>query len=239
MTLKATLARLEQIALSHRQINHFFIGDFEQFANNGDINYPACFCELKPTGQISKTDHYCYYNFTIYFFDLLDISVDSGNNENDITSDLSSIAQDYVALLNYTEFQNDWGVSVDNAMNIAKYQLADLTVGVSVDITIGTIFDNNRCQVPTTGLTVETEQDRSIVQNYIYVGQGTEGNGSTFGTLANKLLLLVFKGDKLLVPTEGTPTVDEYKFNYATGQFTFGNDIEDGQIIQILNKNSL
>jgi hypothetical protein len=54
--------------------------------------------------------------------------------------------------------------------------------------------------------------------------------------LANKYINLVFKGDKRLVPTTGTPTPDEYIYDSAMGLFSFGNDIEIGQVIQILYK---
>lgn len=74
------------------------------------------------------------------------------------------------------------------------------------------------------------------IGNYLYQGTGAEGTSVTIGALIGFTILLIFKGDKLLAGTTGTPGVDEYKFNASTGKIDFGNDIENGQLIQILNK---
>jgi hypothetical protein len=235
MTLKQVIRRLEGIATAHRQIKTVFVGDFDEFLSNGEIVYPACFIELAEQATISKVDRQTTYGFTIHFFDLLDLSVDSAANEFEAKSDLSSIAQDYMALLNYSEYK-DWDISESNQMKVAKYQLADVTVGVSVNCNISTRYNSNRCQVPATDLPVENDNSMSIIANLIYEGLGNEGTSKTFATLINRTILMLFKGDKLLTATTGTPTVNEYKFTSSTGLFEFGNDIEQGQYIQILNK---
>ena len=149
MTLKQTISRLQTLAESHRQINHFFIGGFDEFLDDEDVTYPALFCELKPDSTISLTNRVANFNFTFYFFDLMDTANRSLANVWDVTSDMASVAQDYIALLkdqNYT----DWEVGDDYNMTIRDYELQDLTCGVSVDVTIGIRFDANRCQVPNT-----------------------------------------------------------------------------------------
>jgi len=149
MTLKQTISRLQTLAESHRQINHFFIGGFDEFLDDEDVTYPALFCELKPDSTISLTNRVANFNFTFYFFDLMDTANRSLANVWDVTSDMASVAQDYIALLkdqNYT----DWEVGDDYNMSIRDYELQDLTCGVSVDVTIGIRFDANRCQVPNT-----------------------------------------------------------------------------------------
>jgi len=147
MTLKQIIQRLEELALSHRQINHFFIGSPDEFLDNADVVYPALFCELKQDGNVSLTDRVANFNFTFYFFDLMDTANKSLQNVWEVTSDMSSVAQDYLALLYDVEYK-DWEVGSEYALNIVDYQLQDLTCGVSIDVTIGIRFDANRCQVP-------------------------------------------------------------------------------------------
>jgi hypothetical protein len=167
MTLKQVIKRLKGIALAHRQINHFFIGDFSEFLANGEVIYPACFVELNEQATISKADKLTTYPFIIHFFDLLDNSIDSNANEFEIKSDLSSIAQDYMALLNYSEYR-DWDISETNQMKIAKYQLADVTAGVSISCNISTRYNSNRCQAPVTGLPTETDFNNGYYVPNIY-----------------------------------------------------------------------
>lgn len=149
MTLKQTISRLQELAESHKQINHFFIGGFDEFLDDEDVVYPALFCELKSDSNISLSDRVANFNFTFYFFDLMDTANRSLANVWDVTSDMASVAQDYIALLKDQEY-TDWEVGDDYNMTIRDYELQDLTCGVSVDVTIGIRFDANRCQVPTT-----------------------------------------------------------------------------------------
>jgi hypothetical protein len=149
MTLKQVISRLTELAESHRQINHFFIGGFDEFLDDEDVVYPALFCELKSDSTISLANRVANLNFTFYFFDLMDTANRSLENVWDVTSDMASVAQDYLALLKDQEY-TDWEIGDDYNMTIRDYELQDLTCGVSVDVTIGIRFDANRCQVPTT-----------------------------------------------------------------------------------------
>ena len=149
MTLKQVISRLTELAESHQQINHFFIGGFDEFLDDEDVVYPAIFCELKSDSTISLANRVANLNFTFYFFDLLDTANRSLANVWEVTSDMASVAQDYLALLKDQGYK-DWEVGDDYNMTIRDYELQDLTCGVSVDVTIGIRFDADRCQVPTT-----------------------------------------------------------------------------------------
>lgn len=236
LTLNQVIKRLETLALSHKQINHFFIGDIDEFLDDSDVQYPALFCEIKPSRN-SRTERLTTFNFSFYFLDLVGLSSDSLRNEWDVKSDMTSIALDYLAMLMYSGYQSDWDISTDSSMEFADYQLQDLASGVRIDVGVSVRFDANRCQVPADNITFETSNSDMIVQNYIYTGQGTDGQSLTVATLSNKKILLLLKGDKAVTPTSGTPTVNEYKYTAATGGFEFGNDIENEQIIQILWRN--
>lgn len=149
MTLKQVIQRLRTLAIDHGQINHFFIGGFDEFLDDADVTYPAVFCELKPDSNISLENRVANLNFTFYFLDLIDTANRSLENVLDVTSDMSSVAQDYIALLTDVGYY-DWEVSDEYDISFLDYELQDLTAGVSVDVTIGIRFDANRCQVPTT-----------------------------------------------------------------------------------------
>ena len=146
LTLKQVITRLQALAESHAQINHYFLGDFDEFLDNEDVIYPACFAEINRNGNIALTDRLAKYQFTFYFFDLLDIANNSLQNEWEVKSDMSSVAQDFVAMLNYNGFA--WVLNTEYAMQISDYQLQDLTAGVAVTVEIGLRFDANKCQVP-------------------------------------------------------------------------------------------
>jgi len=230
MTLNQVIKRLKGIALSHRQINHFFIGDFDQFLSNGEVVYPACFVELTEQATISKSDRQTTYSFTIHFLDLLDNAIDSNANEFEIKSDLSSIAQDYMALLNYSEYK-DWDISETNTMKVAKYQLADVTAGVSIDCKISTRYDSNRCQVPATGLPTETDYNNGFYVPNIYafsklkiVVNGATGSPTVnTQTYQNNVLKGAIDLLDMTINKQAFYVGEDFTFNATTGTITFVN----------------
>jgi len=146
LTLKQVVARIGALATSHKQINHFFIGNFDEFLDGPDVVYPACFAELDRTGVVSLTDRLCKYSFTFHFFDLMDIANNALQNEFEIKSDMLSVAMDFLAMLNYFGFQHSWVIAEEYDLTIRDYQLQDLTAGVSINVEIGVRFDANKCQ---------------------------------------------------------------------------------------------
>lgn len=233
LTLNQVIKRIETLALNHRQLNHFFVGDPVEYLTNGDVRYPACFLELQGS-RIDKEARQTIFSFRFWLCDLEDIAIDSSANEIELQSDLTSICEDIVAMLAFTEY-TDWDVFTPGNIQYFKDKFEDLVIAAAMTIEIGVRFDANRCQVPT-DLTFEIDKEM-IIQNYIYTGTGSEGTSVTIASLVSKNILMLFKGDKLLTPTSGTPGVNEYRYTYTTGGFEFGNDIESGQVIQILNKN--
>ena len=234
LTLNQVIQRIETLALAHKQINHFFIGDPVEFLTNGDVRYPACFVELI-NSRVDRQEKYTTYNFRLWLCDLADVATDSQENEWEVKSDLTSIAEDMVAMLGYTEYR-DWDIFTPGDIQYYTQKFEDLVIAAAMTVSIGVRFDANRCQAPADAVTFETQQDM-IVNNYVYVGQGTEGDSLTVASLSSRSILMLFKGDKLLTATTGAPTVNEYKYTVGTGLFEFGNDIENGQVIQILYKN--
>ena len=238
LTLNQVIKRLQTLALSHKQINHFFIGGIDEFLDNGDVQYPAVFCEIKQ-GQISRANRQATYNFTFYFLDLLNISSGALANEWEVKSDMSSVAQDYLSMVSYNEYQDSWDISTSNNVDFHSFKLHDLCAGVSVSVGVSVRFNNDRCQVPATGVVfppVDLCPVCEIVYNYIYTATGDEGSIIINAGLISKTILMLFKGDKLLVPSVSLSSTDQYNYNSATGEFDFGSDFEAGQVLQFIYK---
>jgi hypothetical protein len=148
LTLKQISQRLELLAKSHQQINTVFVGNIGDFeaANKGNL-YPACVIELKQTFNPDLATRKATYNFTIGFFDLLDLADNSRNNELELKSDLASISLDFLAMINDYPYLQDWQVPETLSGRIGEFKLNDVCVGVYFDLPISAFYDGNRCQV--------------------------------------------------------------------------------------------
>ena len=240
MTLNQLITRLESLALSHKQINHFFVGDITEWLANGDLKYPCVFVELNPT-VISRTDHRTKYNLSIWFLDLVNVDLKTRQNEMDVMSDLTAIAEDFTALLNQVDLADDLTMNMDYNLEYFREKFEDMTLAAKLDIEVGVDYRSDRCQVPSTDVVFDKTYTDMLINNYIYTGTGSEGASITISSLGNKDILMVFKGDKLLTRSYAVipdgPGVNEYRYS-DQGQFDFGNDIEELQVIQILNRNN-
>jgi hypothetical protein len=241
MTLNQTIARIESLALSHKQINHFFFGDLVEWLANGDLKYPCCFAEINQS-EINKADHLTKYNFSIWFLDLIDVDTKTRDNEIEAMSDLTAIAEDMTALLNQAALMDDFTINTSYSLEYFREKFEDMTVAVKLDISVGVDYTSDRCQVPSTDLVFDQTLNNMIVSNYIYTGTGTEGTDITISSLISKTILWLFKGDKLLNPVADPLAVlgvNDFRYTISTGGFEFGTDIENEQIIQILNQNNV
>lgn len=232
MTLNQVIQRLETLALSHKQVNHFFFGSPDDWFHTGEVSYPACFIDLVDS-SISKEDRQTVFTLKILFCDAANVADKSKNNEVEVLSDLHSIYEDYLAMVMFTDYR-DWDITPVVGLQNGREEFEDIVIGVWGEVKVGVRYDADRCKVPSS---LNFENDKDMINNYIYKGSGSEGTGFSTTVLQYKTILLVMKGDKVLTPTTGTPSVNEYVYNETTGGFTFGNAIENGQIIQILNRN--
>ena len=74
----------------------------------------------------------------------------------------------------------------------------------------------------------------ALAQSEIYTADGTEGTSKTYSVLIGKTILLSFLGDKILSPVASSPTPEQYAFNDATGEITYGTDLQLDQTTQII-----
>lgn len=238
MTLNQIVNRLEKLALSHKQLHHFYFGDVVQWLARQDVKYPACFVDLN-AGGIDRGERLTTYNFEVMFCDLADVAENTKSNELEVLSDLTSIAEDYKAMLANSEF-TDGEIADSSSLQFYKEKFEDVVVAVGMSIKIQSRFDSNRCRVPADGVTFETptDTDMSIINNFIYVGVGNEGNEITTNSLKGKTIVFAMKGDKTVVlgANENNLAENEYFLYPLTGRVKFGSDIEATQIIQLLNR---
>lgn len=252
LTLKQIATRLESLAKAHRQINTVFVGDLEDFLSvtNADAIYPACVISIMPESNIDVVNHAFRFNFRVQFYDLLNLANKSQSNELELQSDLSSIAGDFIAMLNYNEYLRDWQVPENYTLRISTYQLADVCVGVYFDLPIAAMYVADRCQVPTEGISFEPDKGNPIIENDIVVitNEGnTKINNITYiaindvdslllPELINRDIVMFFLGDKLLTPTTSNPTPNQYRYTPSSGLFEFGTDLQVDQVLQIINR---
>jgi hypothetical protein len=242
LTLNQIIARLRTLALSHKQVNNFYYGDPSNYLFDNDVNYPAVIVEHS-NSVISKTDKQIKYGFRIYFVDMINLAQATNANRDDVLSDQVNTAMDYTAMLNYTGYQDDWTISDDYNMIFYTESQNDMVGGVSIDVVIGADYDVNRCQVPADGVTFETADDMKIVQLLKYKATGGETTTGDTG-LTGKKILLTCREFMTLKPTITAPLSDEVKFTAALGDiaddgiFTFGNELQPNELIQILWRNS-
>lgn len=146
------------IAVAHRQINTYGIGDIWEIATSGTIRYPMMWA-VPQDGRIEKNIYVS--SWQLLFIDL----VGNGEvNENDVISDMEQIAFDVVALLQDPDYDFDFkgeGIVVQRFTE----RFDDMVSGVSIKIEIRVPFASDRCAVPQVGLSVGSNPDVVVIYN--------------------------------------------------------------------------
>lgn len=194
MTLNQIIARVRSLALSHQQIKWFYFGDPWEFDTNGEIDYAACFLEWVPPGVLDRSEHLQRFNFRMYFLNLVRVASGTETDETEVLSDMSSVAADMLALLMNSEYQYDWVISASNNFTPVTEALGDMAAGVYVDVGISVDFFADRCQVPSEGVTFETDFDMARTRILTWNATGTEASSFTVDGLAGKNVLAVWRG---------------------------------------------
>lgn len=149
MTLNQIIQRIKTIALAHKQINDFREGDVISFLRDSDVAYPCCLLQILP-GRISRTEKQTTVRIALYLCDLVDLSIDSKQNELEVKSDLLSIAEDMMAAFSYPQFEQDWDFADEASIEFLDEKFEDMISAVLMTLDFKTRFDSNRCQIPTT-----------------------------------------------------------------------------------------
>jgi hypothetical protein len=246
LSLNQIQSRIRSLALSHLQVNSFYFGDPHEFDINGEIVYPACFCELLP-GSISRTDHQKRFNVRMYFLDLVGVSENTEANETEVLSDMDQVATDFISMLMYSEYEADWEIEpVGNVVPVTE-ALGDMAAGAYLEVGILVDFLADRCQVPANDVEFETDFDMARTRILTYTGTGLEGNSFTVTNLSDKTVLAVYRAGRYRRAITTTPTdsesikvagtdLGERKGILATGNVTLatGDALTSGQILDFL-----
>ena len=147
MTFNQIKDRLQEIGESHKQVATFYFGNPEDFFAQKDNVYPAIICEPLG-GSINKQQKQTVLNYKLYFLDLVNLSECTRSNLYEVISDQMSIAEDFIALADNQNTYRDWYILLTDNMEFYELNFSDACGGVSIDLSIRTAFDINRCQVP-------------------------------------------------------------------------------------------
>ena len=149
LTLNQIVQRIKAICEAHEQINTFVFGDIDDKLRQ-DIVYPAVFMPY-PTNNYQSVDKLLQCN--LFIMDRLIIGgsvTDNTYNELEVTSDMTSVAEDLFAQFAYQKYTPNW--NVQRNFNITPLNEADpdYLAGVQLSFTIKSPYTADRCQVPTT-----------------------------------------------------------------------------------------
>lgn len=192
LTLNQIVSRLRSLALSHRQINHFYFGDKWEFDANEDITYAGCFVESQP-GNYDKVTKIQRLNFRISFYDRVGVSEDTEGNETEVLSDMRSVALDFISMLSNPVYQYDWTIADTGSIIEETEQLGDMVAGVSVDLGIDVPFLVDSCQVPADDTEFEQTFDMPRTKIYTYTADGTEVDSFAVSFLSGKPILAIWR----------------------------------------------
>jgi hypothetical protein len=147
MTLNQVIKRIETLALAHKQVRSFKKGFVTDFFTDKTTQYPAV-CLQDSDAGINLSGHTASLKYRMFIADLVHVSEDTKSNEQDVQSDMFSIAMDLFTQLNNPNY-DDWKISDDNPVVLFAENENDLQAGCIIDFTISFIFPQNVCQVPT------------------------------------------------------------------------------------------
>lgn len=220
LTLNQILSRIRTLALSHDQINDFYFGDPHEFdikGGEGDVNYAACFLSQQP-GTIDRTEHLQKFVFDFFLLDRVGVSNDTEGNETEVLSDMSRVAADILAMLNFFEYQNDWIIEEVSTVTPVTEELGDMVAGVILRVSIGVDFLSDRCEVPASDQAFEDEDGGIVLldpakkpRTLTYTSAGDSGDSFTVPGLAGKLVIAAFRAGYYKRVTTGTPDSEMVK----------------------------
>jgi len=240
MTYNQIIKRIQTIVLAHKQIRNFYQGLVQDFLTEKTARYASCFLQ-DTTSVISLSGHQATFGFRIFFLDLVHVSQDSKENEQDVQSDMISIALDVFAQMNFGSL-NDWSISdANNIVTVTQEYDNDMLAGCYVDFSVGVPYDQNVCQIPTDLFITSGDNPGSYgsidmkVYDLEYISDGNEGATLSIPALIGKKILLILRENAILYKVSSSPDSTEYIWNGTV--FTLGLAITSVQRFIILYRN--
>lgn len=212
MTVNQVIKRIRELTLAHKQIRAFRKGLVTDFFADKTAKYPAALLQ-DLGGNISLSGHSTTINYRLFLVDLVHVSADTKENEDDVMSDMVSIAMDLLAQFNNGNY-DDWKVSTDNSLEFVKEGDNDLYEGIVMDFSVRIMYEQNICQVPT-DITDYTPTDESMkyIYDVKYTATGAEGNTLDIEEIKGKKILFITRGNAIIYKTSSAPASNEFVWN--------------------------
>lgn len=234
MTLNQIVQRIKSLALGHKQVRDFRKGLVTDFFDDKTAKYPAV-CLQDNSGVISLAGHAATLNYRMFIADLVHVSEDTKLNEQDVHSDMVSIAMDLLAQMNNGNY-DDWKISTDNSVNLFSENEGDMQAGCVIDFTVSFMYTQNICQVPTDIADyIPTDNDMKYVYDEKYVATGAEGSTLSIPAIVGKKVLFVTRESVPIYKVSNAPTSSEYTWNDTI--ITLGAAANPGERFLILYRN--
>lgn len=234
MTVNQVISRIRQLTLGHKQIRTFRKGLVSDFFTDKTAKYPAA-CLQDLGGSISLGNHSSTLNYRMFLLDLVHVSEDTKENEDDVLSDMVSIAKDLLAQFNFGAY-DDWKVSTDSSFEFIVEGDNDLHAGITFDFSVQIIFEQNVCQVPTDIIDYNpTDDSMKYIYDEKYTATGTEGTTLSIPAIVGKKILLVTRASSVIYKTSSAPLSSEYVWNDTI--ITLGASTNPGEQFLILYRN--
>jgi hypothetical protein len=146
ITHNQIVSLLEDIANNHYQINGFGFGEPWEYLASDTKKTPCLWGILNGSNRNNKE---LTLNYTLLVFD--QVKKDE-SNENNVLSDTYRILMDVVTILNSPTYATQFILGVSNTMQDFTERFDNAVSGWSVEVSFRIPFDNDICQIPSSGL---------------------------------------------------------------------------------------
>jgi hypothetical protein len=212
MTLNQIIKRIETLSLGHKQVREFRKGLLGDLFADKTAKYPAV-CLQDLGGNISLSGHAATINYKLFISDLVHVSEDAKSNEEDVLSDMVSIALDLLAQFNNGNY-DDWKIGTENSLDFFVESENDMHAGCVIDLSIRFLYTQNICQIPTSITDyVPTDNDMKYVYDIKYVATGSEGSILSIPEIVGKKVLFVTRESSPIYKVSSAPSSSEYTWN--------------------------
>lgn len=139
---KQIIEDLEEMAIHHKQINSFGFGNIEQLTNDIITNEAPLYPRMYTVANDTVFDqNQLTYNFQIIVADILEQDY---SNQRDVLNDTLEIIKDIFTRLYLSDYESEWGASVEPFLE----SFEDVLCGWTMSVQLTQPFDYNRCDLP-------------------------------------------------------------------------------------------
>jgi len=194
MTLNQVIQRIKILAAAQKQLKYFDKpANITDALNDKTVLYPACLSLAIPGSNVDVVSKTVTFSFRLFFLDLINISSDTILNEQDVQSDMLSVAMDFLAQMDYSGYP-DWKINAAAPVVLVTDTENDRVAGVTIDISIVTPWNKSVCAIPADSFTFPIfDTDMKPVYDLIYTASGDEGTTLTIQNLRGKSILMLVR----------------------------------------------